>query len=78
MFHLFVLKLKPSGQGGGGRCLVLALSLTRATDCNHRRRKLINHESLNLDFAQRHILTNPSNEAIGCKRFNTAALAPLI
>lgn len=78
MFNFFPIKQKPSDQGGGGRCLVLALSLTHTTDCNHRRRKLINHESLNLDFAQRHILTNPSNEAIGCKRFNTAALAPLI
>lgn len=78
MINFFAIKHKPRGQAGGGRCLVLALSLTHATNCNRRRRKLINHESLNLDFAQRHILTNPSNEAIGCKRFNTAALAPLI
>lgn len=78
MLPFFPIKPKRSSQGGGSRCLVLALSLTHATDCNRRRRKLINHESLNLDFAQRHILTNPSNKAIGCKRFNTAALAPLI
>lgn len=67
-----------SSSSSSSRCLVLALSLTHATDCNCHRRKLINHESLNLDFAQRHILTNPSNKAMGCKRFNTAASAPLI